>query len=75
MRIVRVLSANRMLLAAGLIGVVALAGGCDSGGNVGESNAAPPTPPPGLSSADRKAALETGPGTSAAPNRTAGQKK
>jgi hypothetical protein len=43
--------------------------------DVGEANAAPTTPPPGRSSADRKAALEKVPGTSAAAGKTAGQKK
>jgi hypothetical protein len=43
--------------------------------DVGESNAAPTTPPPGMSSADRKAALEKGTVTSAAPGEIAGRKK
>jgi hypothetical protein len=75
MRIVSVLHANRRVLAAGLIGIVAFAGGCDSGGNVGESTAAPEAPPPGKSGAERKAVLEKAHGTSApgakAPRKTA----
>ncbi len=67
MRIVNVLSANRKLLAAGLIGVVAFAGGCDSGTNVGDSPVTPATPPPGQSGADKKAAMEKALGNPSAP--------
>jgi len=47
MRIVPFFHAKRVAFGLSLIAALALAGGCDSGGgNVGESNVAPTTPPP-----------------------------
>jgi hypothetical protein len=59
MGIVSVFRANRPQLAAALIGMLAFAGGCGSG-EVGESTAASPTPPPGRSRKEREAAIEAG---------------
>jgi hypothetical protein len=58
MPIVRIVHRSRKLLVLGLIGAVTFIGGCDSGGNVGESTVAPATPPPGKSGADMKNAME-----------------
>jgi hypothetical protein len=58
MQIVSALRANARLLAAGVIGVLAFAAGCDSGGNPGESTVAPATPPPGKSGEARKKAID-----------------
>jgi hypothetical protein len=58
MPIVRLVHRSRKLLALGLIGAVAFLSGCDSGGNPGESNVAPATPPPGKSGEDMKKAME-----------------
>lgn len=51
MRIVRVLDANRKLMAAGVIAMFAFAAGC-GGSDPGESKVAPETPPPGQSGKD-----------------------
>ncbi len=48
MQLSRVVSQGRMLPILALLGSLAFAGGC-SGGNAGESNVAPATPPPGKS--------------------------
>jgi hypothetical protein len=48
MQISRVISQGRMLPILALLGSLAFAAGCD-GGNAGESNVAPATPPPGKS--------------------------
>jgi hypothetical protein len=73
MGIMRVFHTNRPLFAAALIGVLACAGGCGSG-TEGESTVAPPTPPPGRSAADRKAAMEQAQATSGTPGKTAPRK-
>jgi hypothetical protein len=70
MPIVRVLHKNRKLLGSGLLGLIAFASGCDSGGNVGESNVTPETPPPGArSGAGESEARLKGLGTTGVPTK------
>jgi hypothetical protein len=53
MHLLRVLDLRRILMGLGLIGLLAVAGGCDGAGGGGESSVAPATPPPGKSTADQ----------------------
>jgi hypothetical protein len=76
MQIVRLVVQSRKLLALGLMGAVAVLAGCGSGGNPGESNAAPTTPPPGQGGADMKSAMEKAYGpTGTPPSTKEGQSK
>jgi hypothetical protein len=53
MRIVSVLNANRKLMAAGLVAMVAFVAGCGGGSDQAQSSAAPETPPPGESAKEK----------------------
>jgi hypothetical protein len=76
MPIVRVLHKNRKLLGLGLLGLLAFTSGCDSGGNVGESNVTPTTPPPGAMTGDAvKDARLKGLGTTGDPGKPKPERK
>ena len=65
MRIARVLHMNRASIAVGLIGLLAATSGC--GGDIGESNVAGTTPPPGQSGKDMADAMKNAYGPAGVP--------
>jgi hypothetical protein len=56
MQFLRIFGHARVLIGFGLLGLLAFAIGCDSGGDAGVSNVTPTTPPPGQSGKDQAAA-------------------
>ena len=67
MRLERVVVRNRLLLSLGLLGMFAMAAGCDGSGGGGESNVAPATPPPGQSAKDQMELRSKSPGAPGVP--------
>jgi len=65
MRIVRFRGANRAAVMAALLGVLAVVSGCS--GEMGESNVAGTTPPPGKSGKDISDAMKKAYGPTGAP--------
>jgi hypothetical protein len=73
MRIVGFRAGNRASITAALLGVLAMVSGC--GGDIGESNVAGTTPPPGKSSQEIADAMKKAYGTTGIPKPTKGAPK